>query len=198
MEQPNRVTQDIDAKISADKVLFFDLDGTLVDTNLANFLSYKKAIQSVTKSEIDLVYVPDQRFNRNVLKNKISNLTENEYDRIIKEKEHNYKYFLTETKLNKTVIDILFKYSKTNKTVLVTNCREKRAKLTLNYHGLTDKFSNIFYRKVTNIEKRTNKYAYAISCLGISAKSVVIFENENAELEDARTAGIPNQNVFLI
>jgi len=189
---------DLDSIIKADSVLFFDMDGTLIDTDLANFLSYKKAIQFVTKSDKDLVYTPDQRFNRSVLNDKIPNLTENEYDRIINKKEHYYKDFLTETKLNKAITDILFKYSKTNKTVLVTNSREKRAKLILNYHGLTGKFSSIFYRQETNIEKKVNKYSFAISCLNISAKSVVIFENEDAEIGDARTAGINNQNLFKI
>jgi hypothetical protein len=41
--------------------------------------------------------------------------------------------------------DILKEYSKTNKTVLVTKCREKRARMTLKYHGLIDLFSHTFY-----------------------------------------------------
>jgi beta-phosphoglucomutase-like phosphatase (HAD superfamily) len=198
MERPNRVTQDIEAKISPDTVLFFDLDGTLVDTNFANFLSYKKAIQSVTKSEIDLVYVPNQRFNRSVLINKISNLTENEYDRIIKEKEHYYKDFLTETKINKTVTDILFKYSKANKNVLVTNCREERAVMILNYHGLMDKFSSVFFRQFNNGNEKINKFQYAIQTLAISPKLIVVFENEKSEIEDAIQAGIISYNLIKL
>ena len=33
--------------ITTDKILFFDMDGTLVDTNLANFSAYKNAVDSV-------------------------------------------------------------------------------------------------------------------------------------------------------
>ena len=65
MEQSKR--GEIEAKISADTVLFFDMDGTLVHSNLANFQSYKKAIKTVTQLEIDLKDIPNQRFNRSVL-----------------------------------------------------------------------------------------------------------------------------------
>src|SRR5690606_40964609 len=82
MEQTNGV-----AKITTDTVLFFDMDGTLIDTDLANFLSYKKAIVSITKLDNNLAYNPDKRFNRSNLKNAVPNLTETEYERIIQKKE---------------------------------------------------------------------------------------------------------------
>ena len=87
MEQKDKSTQDLDRKISSDTILFFDMDGTLVHTNLANYLSYKKAILSVTKLNHELTYNSEKRFNRSSLKNAVPNLTENEYERIIQEKE---------------------------------------------------------------------------------------------------------------
>jgi beta-phosphoglucomutase len=132
-------------KIKENDILFFDMDGTLVDTDFANFLSYKKAIQSFIPTENGIEFNENERFNRASLKIIVPNLTEEEYEKIIQKKEVNYKEHLSETKLNKSVVDILLKYYKTNKTVLVTNCREDRAMMTLNYHKLTDKFSNIFF-----------------------------------------------------
>jgi len=190
MEQIDEATQDIDCKITADTVLFFDMDGTLVDTNLANFLSYKKAILSVTKSNHDLTYNSDKRFNRSSLKNAVPNLTENEYERIIQEKEKYYNDFLHETKLNVETADILFKYSKTNKTVLVTNCRKDRAITTLKHFGLDDKFSDIFYREFDDNGKKLNKFQNAILKLGVPPNFVIAFENEEIEIADAQKAGI--------
>lgn len=158
MGQKNDEIQKIESAINSDTVLFFDMDGTLVDTNLANFLSYKKAISSVTKSDHNLIYNPDKRFNRSNLKNAVPNLSEHEYDRIIQEKELYYDDFLPETKLNEMIAEVLFKYSKTNKTVLVTNCRKDRAMTTLNHFKLTDKFHSIFYRQFTNNEEKINKF----------------------------------------
>lgn len=190
--------RELDQRINSANVLFFDMDSTLVDTNYANYLSYKKAIQSVTHSETDIPYNPNQRFNREILKKVIPSLAVVEYEKIIQEKERYYKDYLPKTKLNKMVADILIKYSKINKIVLVTNCREDRALLTLNYYGLTNKFSNIFYRQKADNANRINKYENAISRLNISPLTVIVFENEKSEIDDALTAGINKKNIVIL
>ena len=43
------------------------MDGTLVDTNLANF-QLTKALDSVLQTDTNLVYKPEIRFNRSVLR----------------------------------------------------------------------------------------------------------------------------------
>ena len=196
MGQENEGQKNIEVKIKADTVLFFDMDGTLIDTNLANFLSYKKAINSVTKSDNDLTFNPDKRFNRSNLKIAIPNLTETEYERIIQEKEEYYDDFLHETKIIEEVADILLKYSKSHKTVLVTNCRQERAMKTLNHFGLADKFSDIFYRQFTENVEKINKFQNAISILGVPPNIIVAFENEETEILDAMQVGILRENIF--
>lgn len=186
MKETEKVTQNI----TADIILFFDMDGTLIDTDLANFLSYKKAINSVTKSDNNLTYNPDKRFNRSNLKNAVPNLTESEYEKIIREKEEYYNDFIHETKLNTEIADILIKYSKTNKTILVTNCRKDRAMTTLKHFELDDKFSNIFCREFGDNNKKVNKFQKAISKLGVPPNLVIAFENEESEIADAKNAGI--------
>ena len=177
-------------QIQSEHVLFFDLDGTLIDTNLANFLSYKNAIQIVTGTQYDLIYNPARRFNRSMLISIFPKLIETEYQRIIQEKEKFYENFLQETTLNKEVADILINYAETNRTVLVTNCREERGIKTLKHHGLVDRFSRLFFRQSNENGIKHNKFLYAISELGISPKSVIAFEDEETEILDAANAGI--------
>lgn len=181
---------DLDKIITADSILFFDMDGTLIDTDFANFLSYKKAIHSVTQNGFELLYNPKLRFNRQILKNTFPHLSQIDYERIIQEKEEYYKDYLHETKLNTKIVDILLKYSKTNKTVLVTNCRKERAFMTLNHFGLADKFNNIFFRLLTDNGIKINKFQNALSKLGVSPNLVIAFENEEIEIVDAKQAGI--------
>ena len=166
------------------------MDGTLVDTDYANFLAYKRAIQSVTSSTNEITYNPDRRFNRSRLYSVLPNLTQTDYEKIIQEKEEYYNDFLHETKLNEEIVNILFKYSKTNKTVLVTNCRKDRAMTTLKHFGLADKFNHIFCREFVDNDKKVNKFQSAISKLGVSPNLVIAFENEENEIQDALNAGI--------
>lgn len=194
----NQKKQDIVSKINTDTILFFDLDGTLVDTDFANFLSYKKALQSVIHTDKDIQYNPKERFNRSSLKRIVPDLTETDYEKIIIQKEENYKENLSQTKLNKSVADILMEYSKTNKTVLVTNCRKDRALMTLNYHNLTDNFNYIFFRQNPDNNNRINKYKNAIISLSISAQKVIVFENEKPEIEDAIFAGVSINNILSL
>ena len=198
MKKSDNLLQELNQKISNNTILFFDMDGTLVDSNFANFLSYKKAIESVTQLVLKISYNSKKRFNRSVLKSVMPNLKEKEYEKIIQEKERYYGDFLYETKLNKFIANILLKYSKTNKCVLITNCRKDRALITLDYFDLTDKFSNIFYRQLDDNEKKINKYQNAISCLNISPRVVIVFENEQPEILDAIETGIPAENIFSI
>ena len=109
---------------------------------------------------------------------------------IIDEKERCYSDYLHKTQLNKKASEILRKYYRFNKTVLVTNCRKDRALETLKYHGLLYKFSGLFFKQLYERCTKINKYQNAILSLNISPRLVIAFENEPSEIIDARDAGI--------
>jgi len=185
-------------KITTDKILFFDMDGTLVDTNLANFSAYKKAVTSVLQTDhTNLVYNPENRFNRSMLKANFPNLTDNELQKVIRVKESLYDEFLNATTLIDENVEVLLKYTKSNKTYLVTNCRKDRAIKTLNHFGLLDKFTNVFYRIFDDNMKKVNKFENALSILGVSPDIVIAFENEEIEIADAKNAGIKIINPLI-
>lgn len=174
------------------------MDGTLIETDYANFLSYKKAIESVSGPDDSIRYDPNLRLNRVTLIQKIPNLTEVQYDEIINKKEFYYRDFLSETRLKLEVANYLNRYYTQNRTVLVTRSRVNRAFLTLNHFKLINKFSNIFSQSTKPGQTRANKYDSVITHLQIYPELAIVFENDRGELADAVKAGIPPQNLIEI
>lgn len=180
----------MDLKIKRENILFFDLDDTLVDTNFSNYLSYQKAVKEITGNNLDIFSNYHGRFDRKILKKIMPCLSSTDFKKIIWLKNKYYKKYLCETKLNKSVSEILMKYFKTNKTILATNCRNDRALMTIEYYGLSNKFSFIFPR-----QKNGNKYFNALTNLKITPESVIVFENDESEINNAINSGIPTENI---
>ncbi len=175
-------------------VIFFDLDGTLVETNYANFLAYKSSIETVTKEKCTITYNPNERFTRTTLIKEFSYLTDKEILEIIAMKEFDYHHFLPETKLNDEVFNILKTYYKTNECILVTNCHKKRAESILEFYSLTNYFAQtIFY----NSNLYANKYIEAIAFLEIRPELIVVYEDNEQEIRNARELGIIAINPIL-
>ena len=190
MQQSTDEIIDLDILITPETVFFFDLDETLVDTDFVNFLSYKKAIMSVTKSDHNLTYNPNKRFNRSVLKEMFPTLSLSEFEKITSKKEEYYNDFISDTKLNNALADIVIRYSKTNRIVLVTNCKEARARKTLENFNLLNYFDDAFYKESFPDGLDSNKFQNAISRLGIDPGLIIAFENEEDEILNAQKAGI--------
>ena len=184
--------------INNNLVLIFDLDGTLVDTDEANFLSYKDAIKIIMKIDINLSPYPQQRFTRKLLKQIIPRLSDNKYHQIIELKNKLFDKYLDKTKLNSIIVEILKKYRDINTLILSTNSHKERAIKVLMFHNLFDKFNYKFYKDDIIYKKDMNKYKYVIIENQILPNQMVIFENEELEINNALSLGILPKNIIRI
>jgi len=175
----------VNIEITEGSILFIDFDGTLLNTDYANFLAYKEAISTVLPVKQELVFNPNDRFTRDSLKVIFHNLSDKDYNYIIKEKRKCYSNYLNKILPINRVVDVLFEYSGTNRVILVTNADKDRVEITLNHFQLLDKFANIFCNQGYG-----NKYQHAILYFGIDPENVIVFENENSEIKKAFDAGI--------
>lgn len=181
-------------KIRKADVLVFDLDGTLINTDYANFLSYKAAIEQIIKPRLNLNFNPSKRITREVIRAFVPDISEENFKKIIKIKESLYSDYLNETKLNRGTADILDKFQNKD-IVLVTNSRRKRVNLLLTHHDITDKFTYKYYRE--NMTS-ANKFQHVLSVLKISGSFVVVFENNESQIELAISAGVPSENILKV
>jgi len=166
--------------------LLFDMDGTLIDTDYANFLAYKYAIDVVLNKKVNLEFNPDIRFTKSILRKFFVDI---DFEAVITLKNRVFSKFLHYTKINQSVLDVI-KNKKNKKVILVTNSSITRAKMTLAYHNLISEFDGMFFNT------DTNKYQYVLN--NINDDSVFVFENEAKEIQNAVDAGIRRNKILKI
>lgn len=175
--------------IREDDILLIDMDGTLIETDYANYLSYQKAIKEVLS--VDIFYNSTKRFTRKILKDCFLSINKDTFNDIIRLKEKYYSYFLDKTYLNVTLINLLNRYQ-TNKKILVTKCSKERGIQTLKYHNLFSFFDDIVYATTDN------KYNEVIGKYSLNPTDIVIFENDDSEIDDAIEVGILDYKIIKI
>ena len=168
------------------EVIVFDLDGTLVDSDHANLLAYKDAVMCVLSTQIKMDFTQGTRITREVLKKLIPDITDKQVEEISSLKERVYHKYLSETKANRQLIEIVA-HSQGKEVVLATNSRRCRAEMLLNHHGLIDKFSRKIYR---DAECQRDKYARLMAEMPKGKMSILVFENDDEAIASAIACGI--------
>ena len=108
------------------KYFVFDLDNTLVKTNLANNKSYAEAIEIILGERIEF---DRGRFTRANLTERFPWLSKQQASKIVEKKEESFAKYLPETILNQQLFKILMLIKERGReTILLTESRERRAK----------------------------------------------------------------------
>ena len=175
--------------------IFCDMDGTLVDTDYANFLSYRRALIEVTCGAHDVDFTGD-RLDREVLKKRFPSLT-SKLDVIVALKAKYFMEFVAETRLNTALAHLISQCCGKNTIVLVTCCREKRAVVVLEHHKLLKCFARLICWEDLSQGGSSNKYESAIKLMEVSQEAVVIFENDKSCIEEAVLAGGAKKKIYM-
>lgn len=176
--------------------VFCDMDGTLVDTDYANYMSYKLAVIEATGGAHDVEFTND-RLDRESLKKQLPSLT-SQLDMIADLKAKYFMECIAETRLNMALADLITQYCGKNTMVLVTCCRKKRAVIVLEHHKLLKCFARLICWEDLPQSEPSSKYESAIKLMELSQEAVVIFENDKRCIEEAVLAGVPKSNIYMV
>lgn len=175
------------------KAVFFDLDGTLVDTHRANYDAYGRALSEVG---VDLTY---EEFQKSIghqantfLRWFAPGLSDEVYQQIARRKAELYQETAKESVANVHLIDHLQYLQKSHKIVLVTTAKRQNAMAVLRHHGLVKSFDHIISAEDVSVSKPSAEcYELALKICNIKPTEALAFEDSQPGVEAAEKAGIP-------
>jgi FMN phosphatase YigB (HAD superfamily) len=186
----------LDQKIQKKEVILFDFDGTLINTDEANFLAYKEAVLKIKNIDLSALKLNVKRFTKEIIKNIFPDINAVEYKQIITIKNSVYKKYINKTSINTWALDIIKKFHKTKKIILTTNGSVSRVDLVLKHYNIMDLFGYKFYKE--NYDQAISKFGFALNYLRIDPELAIMFENERKEVCKAISCGILSENIIKI
>lgn len=175
------------------KAIFFDLDGTLVDTHGANYEAYRGALHEYG---VELTY---DEFKKSIgyqantfLRWFAPKLSDEDYQRIALRKADLYRETIKESVANVHLIEHLRYLKKSHTIVLVTTAKKRNARAVLTHHGIEDCFDHIVSAEDVRASKPSPEcYELALKMCNIKPGEALAFEDSQPGVEAAEKAGIP-------
>jgi beta-phosphoglucomutase len=172
--------------------LLFDLDGTLFDSSAANVASYSKAFSDVGLTFDESKYKSNFGLRYKEMINLISKNASDEDKQKIKELKSKY-YFdnVRLIKANEPLINLLRASKKQYKTALVTTASKNNVTTILNHFLNNEDLFDVIITAddVNNSKPDPECYNLAISKLGVSPDTCIVFEDTEIGQNAAETAG---------
>lgn len=180
----------------------FDFDGTLFDTDNANYLAYCKAVYDVVGIHIKFTH---SRTTRETIKNNYPKITDEQMKEIINKKEIYFNDFMKDIFIIRPMIDILFEAKERHKKIiLLTNASKKRVMDIIDYFDKNYRFSkkikDCFANSPTYYKNDINcndKYEFLFKKENITDfNKVVIFEDDIKFRKSLIQNGYPKSQIF--
>jgi beta-phosphoglucomutase len=174
------------------------MDGTLIDTEVANASAYCEAIsQYGVKIAIDDFYKLYNGMSWKVfLPIILPNASHGEHKAIAELKKNLYSTFFSKTKIYPGVLDFLTHSKQFTPVGLVTTASRQAVQELLHYHNL-DKFFDVVISgdDVKNAKPHAEPYLIAANALGVNIRNCIVLEDSQVGIDSATSA---KANVFIV
>lgn len=178
------------------RALFFDLDGTLVNTHESNFLAYSQSIKNICNRphEGDLrSCIMSGESSDEFLPKVVEGISVEDIKKVNAEKKRIYAKHLDKSIRNDTLVGFMQDMIRLDNviTALVTTAKKENALKVLDKHDLTDKFHfMVFGEDVKNVKPHPEAYLLALEKAGVLKSEALAFEDSEKGIRAATIAGI--------
>ena len=173
------------------KGLFFDLDGTLLFTEKANFYAYRDALADFNLNlTLDLFCSTAGKDSRDFLKFLFPDLSHANISEVRKKKAKIYLELFDLVEVNKPMVEIL-RANQDKLTAVVTNAKSHSAYTILKHFALSELVDEVFAGDLVKLGKPDSSiYLKALEACKLKPSEVVAFEDSDDGMNAAHGAGI--------
>jgi beta-phosphoglucomutase len=184
----------------AKKLFIFDFDGTIADTSLLNYHSYKAAFKvfNVKLSLKEYIMIFNGKDFFRVLKHLDIKIRKNA-SKVHLLKKQNYKKYLNKIKPNELIISLIKSLSKENYVSVVSTASRENLHSALKYLDLF-KFIHLIVSKedVKKTKPDPEGFNKAVRYFNINKKNCIIFEDSSVGINAAIRSKIQYCKVFSL
>lgn len=192
---------DVNNYINNTKILLFDLDGTLVNTDYIYIKIWNKLLKKyniiLTNDLFD--YFIKGKSDIEVLKNLIPDINNNIIEQISKEKDQLFiKYLENEKNYVFENVKEFFEFNKHNKIAIVTSCNKNAAQYILEKNDLL-KYIDLLITSEDCIKHKPDPEPYlkAIKYFNTNTKYIYIFEDSYSGYCSAKRTNIEKISIII-